>query len=443
MKKHRKRLPEATPTVVIESLAHDGRGVARIDGKAIFVDNALAGETVRFRYTHTHSKFDEGVAEIIEVASPDRAEPRCPHASICGGCSSQHIKPEVQIREKEKTLFDQLAHFGNVKVPDVLAPLTDEVWGYRRKARVGVKYVEKKNGALVGFREKRSHFLAAIDQCHVLDARIGLIIPQLRAFISERDGRAQLPQIEIACGDTQAAIVLRHLQALSEADRAAWIDFCAQHQLELWLQPGGYDSVHKAWPEDGNNRLTYALPDFGLEMRFHPLDFTQVNAGINRKMIRKAIELLDPQPTDRVLDLFCGLGNFTLPLATRCREVVGVEGEGAMVVRGEENARHNKLDNVRFFAADLAKDLPAQPWVGEGFDRILIDPPRSGALEVVRELARFRAKRIVYVSCNPATLARDAGELIKLGYTLQKAGVMDMFPHTTHVESIAVFDRAD
>jgi 23S rRNA (uracil1939-C5)-methyltransferase len=267
-----------------------------------------------------------------------------------------------------------------------------------------------------------------------------MLIPVLKELISQLDCRSSLPQIEVAVGDERAALGIRHMHALSDSDKAALLAFAQTYDIDLYLQPGGNDSVHKIWPADGHDRLSYRLPDFGVELQFHPMDFTQVNAGINRRMVKLAIDLLDIQPHERVLDLFCGLGNFTLPLATKAREVVGVEGEAAMVKRGIENAAHNGLTNVSFFGADLAKDLPAQPWVKEGFDKILIDPPRSGALEVVRELARFKAKRVVYVSCNPATLARDAGELTKLGYKLTKAGVMDMFPHTTHVESIAVFD---
>ncbi|MFN4290311.1 MAG: 23S rRNA (uracil(1939)-C(5))-methyltransferase RlmD [Permianibacter sp.] len=440
MIKKRKPLPTETPTVVIENLAHDGRGVTHLDGKTIFIDNALPGETVRFQYTARHGKFDEGLAIKIEQPSADRVEPRCPHAIVCGGCSSQHISADAQIRDKERVLFEQMAHFGNVEVEERLPPLTSEVWGYRRKARLGVKYVEKKGGALVGFREKRSSFLAAINECHVLHPKVGTLIPVLKELISQLDCRSSLPQIEVAVGDERAALGIRHLHAPSEGDKAALLAFAQTYDIDLYLQPGGPDTVHKIWPQDGHDRLSYRLPDFGVELEFHLMDFTQVNAGINRRMVKLAIDLLDVQPHERVLDLFCGLGNFTLPLATKAREVVGVEGEAAMVKRGIENAAHNGLTNVSFFGADLAKDLPAQPWVKEGFDKILIDPPRSGALEVVRELARFKAKRVVYVSCNPATLARDAGELTKLGYKLTKAGVMDMFPHTTHVESIAVFD---
>lgn len=441
MIKKRKVLPTATPTVSIEKLGHDARGITHLDGKIVFIDNALIGEQLKFQYTSTRSKFDEGVAIEILSASADRQDARCPHATLCGGCSLQHMKSSAQIREKEKTMLEQLAHFGNVTVPEILSPLTADEYHYRRKARMGAKFVEKKGGALVGFREKRSNFLAAISECHVLHKTIADQIPRLRELIAACDARLEIPQLEVAVGDHTAAIIVRHLKPLSDADHQRWITFSQDTGIELYYQPKGLDSVHKVWPEDKHERLSYRLPDFDLEMRFHPLDFTQVNFDINRQMVTRAIDLLDVQPEERVLDLFCGLGNFTLPLARRAREVVGVEGDDSLVQRGIENATHNQVANARFYGADLTKDITAHAWAKEGFDKILIDPPRSGALEVVRELARFKAKRIVYVSCNPATLARDAGELTKLGYRLSKAGVMDMFPHTTHVESMAVFER--
>ena len=441
MIKKRRVLPTATPTVTIEKLGHDARGITHLDGKIVFVDNALTGENLKFQYTSTRSKFDEGFAVEILTPSEDRQESRCPHAVLCGGCSLQHMKSSAQIREKQQTLLEQLAHFGNVKVPEILEPISSEPYGYRRKARMGAKFVEKKGGALVGFREKRSNFLAAINECHVLHPIIASQIPRLRELIAECDARLEIPQLEVAVGEHQAALIVRHLKPLSDADNARWLKFAQDTGIHLYYQPRGMDSVHKVWPADGVERLSYLLPDFDLEMRFYPLDFTQVNFDINRQMVARAVELLDVQPEERVLDLFCGLGNFTLPLARKAREVVGVEGDDSLVVRGKENAEFNQMTNVRFYGADLTKDITSHAWAAEGFDKILIDPPRSGALEVVRELARFKAKRVVYVSCNPATLARDAGELTKLGYRLTKAGVMDMFPHTTHVESMAVFDR--
>lgn len=427
--------------LTIDRFSHEGRGIASIDGKLAFVEGALPGETVRATYFATHKKYDELRTEAVLSASSDRVPPPCAHFSICGGCSLQHMSREAQISFKQSVLAEQFRHFGGIEPQEWLPPLLDAELGYRRKARLGVKFVIKKDELLVGFREKQSNFLADIRQCEVLDARIGHELTALRQMINCLVMRDRIPQIEVAAGDEAVALVFRHMEPLPDSDVAALTAFCAARSWHLYLQPGGNDSVHKVWPADGEERLYYALPDFGLTMAFHPMDFTQVNAGLNRRMMNLALELLDPQAEDRVLDLFCGLGNFTLPLATRAKEVIGVEGIQAMADRGSENARRNGLSNVSFYAQDLFVDFSQQPWARQGFDRILIDPARSGAEEVVKYLPRFKAKRVVYVSCNPATLARDAGLLKEAGYKLLKAGVMDMFTHTTHVESIAVFEK--
>lgn len=427
--------------LTIDRFSHEGRGIASIDGKLAFVEGALPGETVRATYFATHKKYDELRTEAVLSASSDRVTPPCAHFSICGGCSLQHMSREAQISFKQGVLAEQFRHFGGIEPQEWLPPLLDAELGYRRKARLGVKFVIKKDELLVGFREKQSNFLADIRQCEVLDARIGHELTALREMINGLVMRDRIPQIEVAAGDEAVALVFRHMEPLPDSDVAALTAFCAARSWHLYLQPGGNDSVHKVWPADGEERLYYALPDFGLTMAFHPMDFTQVNAGLNRRMMNLALELLDPQAADRVLDLFCGLGNFTLPLATRAKEVIGVEGIQAMADRGSENARRNGLSNVSFYAQDLFVDFSQQPWARQGFDRILIDPARSGAEEVVKYLPRFKAKRVVYVSCNPATLARDAGLLKEAGYKLLKAGVMDMFTHTTHVESIAVFEK--
>lgn len=440
-KKHRRKPVPPTPVVIqIESLTHDGRGVGRIDGKAVFVEGALLGEQVRMQYTECHGKYDEGRAIEILSASPDRVEPRCAQAHLCGGCSLQHMQASAQIAMKQNMLLDQLKHFGDLHLPELLPPLTGPTFGYRRKARLGAKYVAKKGGALVGFREKHSSYLAQIDQCHVLVPEVGLAFPELKKLIESLQQREQIPQIEVAQGDDATALVIRHMQPLPPGDLDALLQFCQPRHFHLYLQPAGPDSIHKVWPADNDLRLHYRLEDFGLTLQFHPTDFTQVNPAINHKMVQQAIAFLDPQPDERILDLFCGLGNFTLPLATKSAHVVGVEGDDAMVQRGRENAAANRLANVEFFGADLTRPFEGQPWAQGGFDKILIDPPRSGALEIVSKMTVFKPKRILYVSCNPATLARDAGELKKQGYALLKAGVMDMFPHTTHVESIAVFE---
>ena len=436
------RIPAEPVSATIEGLSHDGRGVARMEGKTAFVDGALPGETVTARYIDRRRKFDAlRTLEVLENPSAERVEPPCPHADICGGCSLQHLDPQAQIRFKENTLREQFAHFGGIEPQEWAAPLTGERQGYRRKARLGVRYVPKRGEVLVGFREKRNSFITAIDSCAVLDPRVGNAIEDLKSLILGLSVYDRVAQIEVACGDEDAALVFRHLDPLTEADEAALIAFGQAHNLHIYLQPKGPATVHRIWPAEGSERLSYRLPQWDLDLAFHPMDFTQVNADINRRMLDQAMAWLDPQPEDRVLDLFCGLGNFSLPLARRAREVVGVEGEGALVERGQENAERNGLGNCRFRATDLQQDFTHEAWAREGFDRILIDPPRSGAQEVVRHLANAGAERILYVSCNPSTLARDAGELVERGYRLVRAGVMDMFPHTTHVESMALFER--
>ncbi len=444
-RRRRKALPKEPVCCEIETLSHDGRGIARQDGKTQFVDGALTGETVMAKMVSSRSKFDElRTLEIVE-ASPERQIPPCEFADLCGGCSLQHMSSDAQIRFKEATLREHFAHFGGIEPEQWIEPMRSEsTLGYRRKARLGVRYVQARESVLVGFREKRNSFLTDIDKCVVMDPRIGERITPLRKMLGELDAYNRIPQVEVACGDDVAAMIFRNMDELSESDRDALIAFGQAHDLHIYLQPKGPDTVHRIWPDSGDRaeeRLSYRLDDFGLTMKFHPGDFTQVNAGINRSMVKRAVEWLDVQPGERVLDLFCGLGNFTLPLATRGGRVVGVEGDDAMVVRGRENAGLNCLDNVEFHGADLHGDFTGQGWAREGFDKILIDPPRSGAEDICRYLTAFGASKVVYVSCNPATLARDAGVMVRNGYRLVRAGVMDMFPHTTHVESIALFER--
>ena len=440
-RRRRKAVPTEPVSCVIERLSHDGRGIAHQDGKVQFVDGALPGETVMAKVISSRSKFDElRTVDVLESAA-DRIAPPCEFADLCGGCSLQHMSSEAQIQFKEDTLRQHFSHFGGIEPQEWVAPLRSETLGYRRKARLGVRYVSKRESVLVGFREKRNSFLADIDRCIVIDPRIGERITDLREMLHTLAAYQRIAQVEVACGDDEAALVFRNLDPLSESDQAILIAFGQRHELHIYLQPKGPDTVHRIWPQDGEERLTYRLPDFDLTMKFHPMDFTQVNAGINQNMVQRAVEWLDIQTGERVLDLFCGLGNFTLPLARKAGHVVGVEGDETMVIRGRENAELNGLDNVQFHGANLQGDFTAEPWAAEGFDKILIDPPRSGAEEVCEYLVAFGAKRIVYVSCNPATLARDSGVMVKHGYRLVRTGVMDMFPHTTHVESIAVFER--
>lgn len=444
-RRRRKVLPTEPVRCDVEKLSHDGRGIARQDGKILFVDGALPGEKVMAKVVSTRSKFDElRTLEVLEAA-PDRQTPPCEFSDLCGGCSLQHMSSDAQIGFKENTLREQFAHFGGIEPEEWVAPLRPEsTLGYRRKARMGVRYVKARESVLVGFREKRNSFLTDIDRCVVLDPRIGERILPLRDLLHSLDAYARIPQVEVACGDDTAAMVFRNMDDLSSGDREKLIAFGQAHELHIYLQPKGPETVHRIWPESAgrdDERLSYRLDAFDLTMKFHPMDFTQVNADINKVMVNRAVEWLDVQPDERVLDLFCGLGNFTLPLARKGGQVVGVEGDDAMVTRGSENAELNGLQNVSFHGADLHGDFTGQSWAKEGFDKILIDPPRSGAEDICKYLTAFKAKRIVYVSCNPATLARDAGVIARNGYRLVRAGVMDMFPHTTHVESIALFER--
>lgn len=442
MARRRKQLPETPEPASIETLSHDGRGIARRDGKTTFIDNALPGEEVMFKFTYMRRKFDEGKAVEIVTASPDRVTPPCEHSNLCGGCSLQHMSPAVQVSRKEAVLREQLQHFGGLEPEEWLPPLTGPVMGYRSKARLGVKYVEAKGETLVGFREKRNSFIAQLRTCEVLIPDVGHRLSELRTLMHSLESRSRIPQIELAAGDDDVALIIRHLDPLPETDQQALVGFCQNLGWHCYLQPGNESTVHRVWPEDGEQRLYYSHPSAGVELAFHPTDFTQVNAEINRKMVPLALDLLDISPEHTVLDLFCGLGNFTIPAAKRAGKVVGVEVSQAMVERGYENARRNGLENLEFHAWDLSQDISGQAWARQAYDRILIDPPRTGALEMVKLMPRLGASRIVYVSCNPATLARDAGELMALGYRLKAAGVMDMFPHTTHVESIAVFEKA-
>ncbi|MBK1673114.1 23S rRNA (uracil(1939)-C(5))-methyltransferase [Ectothiorhodospira shaposhnikovii] len=441
--RRRSRLPQEAVQTRIDAITHEGRGVARIEGKTVFIDGALPGETVTFRYHKQHRRYDEGRVETVLEASPDRVEPLCPHFGLCGGCALQHMDPAAQVRAKQQVLLDDLRHIGDVAPQDILDPITGPVWGYRRKARLGVKHVPKKGGVLVGFREKGSPYLAALTTCEVLHPAVGQRIMVLRELMGRLRARDRIPQIEVAVDDAdQVALVFRNLDPLDAADEAILTGFGQETGLQVWLQPGGPETITPLWPTSPPV-LTYGHPGYGTRVPFAPVDFFQVNTPINRAMVPRALSLLEVAPEHRVLDLFCGLGNFTLPLAGMAREVIGVEGDGAMVERARRNAVENGIDNTRYHAADLAADPGNAPWLSGPVDRVLLDPPRSGAREVLAPLARLGAERMVYVSCNPATLARDAGELVhQHGYRLVAAGVMDMFPHTAHVESMALFVRA-
>jgi 23S rRNA (uracil1939-C5)-methyltransferase len=435
------RRPIETREATVESMSHDGRGVVRIDGKATFVHGALPGERVRLRIARRHRNFDEAETAAVLEPSADRVEPACERFGVCGGCSLQHLDPRAQIASKQQVLLDALRHIGDLEPERVFAPVTGpSPWGYRRKARLGVKFVAKKAKALVGFRERNSSFVTDTDRCPVLHPRVGETLGALATLIGSLDIRDRVPQVEVAMGDEACVFVFRTLVPPSAADADRLRSFGGAHGVAVYVQEGGLDSIRPLDPP--GVQLTYALPEFGVELEFRPGDFTQVNFDVNRLMVARAVELLRPQGCERVLDLFCGLGNFTLPIARRAAEVVGVEGEAGLVARARANALRNGIGNARFVTANLYAALDAEPWAHERFEAALLDPPRTGAIELLPLLPRLGVARLVYVSCYPGTLARDAAELVhRHGYRLAGAGAMDMFPHTAHVESIAVFER--
>jgi len=423
----------------ILSLAHDGRGVARPEGKTVFVAGALPGETVLAVRTRGHRRYDEADTVEVLAPSPDRVAPACEHFGTCGGCAMQHLDGTRQVEAKQAHLAEQFTRLGQVEPERWLPPLRGPAWAYRRRARLGVKYVTKKGRVLVGFRERSKPFIADIRHCPVLSGPVGGMIEALAGLVGQLSLRERLPQFEVAVAENATALVARVLDPPSEADRVLMADFAARHGIEFYLQPGGLETVEPL--AGAATPLEYLLPEFGVRIRFAPSDFIQVNAGINSQAVGLALSLLDPQPGDTVLDLFCGLGNFTLPLARRATRVIGVEGEKGLVERAGANASLNGISNVEFHVADLSADPGDVPWARESCQRVLLDPPRAGAAGVLPLLGRLRPRRVVYVSCHPASLARDAGVLVhEWGFRLRDAGVMDMFPHTAHVESIALFE---
>ena len=435
-----KRISVAPEEADIVDLSHEGHGVAKPDGKAVFVADALPGERVVLRRIGRRRNYDEAVLEQVLVASPDRVPAECPHFGVCGGCALQHLAPTAQLAFKQAQLLENLARLGSVQPEHVLEPLTGPVWGYRRRARLGIKLVPRKGRVLVGFRERSAPYVADLHECRVLAPPAGSLMDPLAELVAGLSIAARVPQAEVAVTDDACALVLRVLDEPSADDLAKLRQFEAAHPVRFYLQSGGVETVRPL--EQGQPPLGYALPAFGLRLEFEPTDFIQVNGALNEAMVSRAVELLEIEPSHAVLDLFCGLGNFSLPLATRAREVVGVEGDAGLVARAAANARRNAIGNASFFAADLTADPGPASWAGRPYDCVLLDPPRAGAREILPLVGRSGARRVVYISCHPGSLARDAGLLVREhGFRLRAAGVMDMFPHTTHVEAVAVFER--
>ena len=440
-RRRKSRLPEEPVEVEITAMSNEGRGIAHVDDRIVFIDQALVGERVLFKYSRLTKNIAEGRTVEVLQGSELRVEPKCEAFKMCGGCSLQHMSSDTQIELKQAMLMDQLKHL-EVEPVETIAPLLGPEYGYRHKARLGVRYVHKKEKVLVGFRERNSSFITETERCEVLHPSVGGIINELAECINLLEEKRTIPQIEVAIGDNQTVLVFRHLEALTESDRKILTDFCETHSLVAYLQAGKPDDLELLYPAQAEP-LYYQLPvdDVELKIEFQPSDFTQVNPEINKRMVANAIDYLELENTDVVLDLFSGLGNFSLAMAGRCRQVTGVEGSLVMVKKARDNAKLNNITNTEFIYADLySEDVLAAPWLKQKYDKILLDPPRSGALAILPMLKKMQAKVIVYVSCHPATLARDAAVIVKeLGYTLSKAGIMNMFPHTGHVESIAVF----
>jgi 23S rRNA (uracil1939-C5)-methyltransferase len=424
----------------VVDLAHDGRGVARIAGKAVFVEGALPGERVRLKIGKRRRQFDEAALVEILESSADRVTPKCPHFGVCGGCSLQHLSPAAQLAAKERQLIENLERIGRVKPERVLAPVRGSPFGYRRRARLGVKYVHKKGRVLAGFRERNKPYLADLHRCEILLERFAELPAELAALVETLTIRERVPQVEVAAGDAAAALVFRVMETPTPSDLEKLEHFGERLGVQIHLQPGGLDTIRPLGAEPA--ALAYSVDSDRVRLEFGPADFVQVNREVNLAMVERAMELLDPGPAERVLDLFCGLGNFTLPLARRAASVVGVEGDGPLVDRARDNARRNGLSNVEFHRDNLFEPKSLGAWAGEAYDLVLLDPPRAGALEIMERMPQWRPRRVVYISCHPGSLARDAGILVEgQGFRLVGAGVMDMFPHTTHVESVAVFER--
>ena len=435
----RRKLKPKVYEIQIESLSHEGRGISHIDNKVIFTRGALPGEKVIASRTLSRAKYEEAdVVEVIE-SSPDRIEAKCSVYGICGGCSFQHLSSVNQINAKNDWLQSAFSGQAKVQPKNWLEPIQVESWGYRRKARLGVRYVAKKEKVLVGFRERKSSFVTVMSRCEVLHPSLGDNLELLSDCIESLSIKEQIPQIEVAIAEQDTILILRHLQPLNDNDEKVLAEYAKKLSITWYLQSGGLETIK---PLQDSVQLTYSLPGHSIEMSFLPNDFTQVNFELNKKMIDLALDLLNLTKNDNVIDLFCGLGNFTLPISRYVNSVVGIEGDKGLVERAKENAKVNDITNASFYKADLFEDVTGFEWFrGKTYNKALIDPARTGAIEIVELLPKLKVERLVYVSCNPATLARDTAKLIDLGFSLESAGVMDMFPQTAHVESIALYVR--
>jgi 23S rRNA (uracil1939-C5)-methyltransferase len=436
------RSPAPAQTVAVESLDHEGQGVAHVDGKVVFIEGALPGETVEIAIRRRKPAYEVATTTRVVHASSQRVVPRCAHFGVCGGCSMQHVDPRAQVAAKQRVLEDCLQRIGPVTPECILPAVHGPTWGYRYRARLSVRDVRKKGGVLVGFHEKRSSYVADMRECHVVPPDVSAMLVPLRTLVESLTIRDQMPQIELAIGDAVTVLVFRNLAPLTRADEQALCAFADRYRVCVYLQPKGPDTVVRLHPVEAPE-LDYLLPEFDLRLPFSPAEFTQVNHAVNRVLVRRAIALLDPRPGERIADLFCGLGNFSLAIARRGARVLGVEGSAALVRRAQENAAANGLGDLAHFAAADLFAVTADHIAAWGpIDKLLIDPPRDGAIALVKALAEPFPRRIVYVSCSPSTLARDAGVLVNVhGYRLAAAGVVNMFPHTSHVESIALFEK--
>lgn len=439
-RRSRNKLPQEPVELTIEDLTHDGRGVAKWNEKVVFVQNALPDEVVMAKLNRKTRNYNEALAIEILKTSEDRVKPKCEFYTVCNGCSMMHLDESKQIDFKFNTLKNNFQKMAQVEPKKWIKPLTDSHWNYRRRARLSVKWVHAKDKMLVGFREKNGRFVADMNHCHVLEKPLADLLKPLADLFEQTSIRQSIPQVECSMGDNLISLIIRHMKPFDSDDILLLKEFTNTHNLQIYLQSKGPKTVMSL--SSYEESLNFELKDYELKYEFLPNDFIQVNRRMNQKMIQQALKAMDINETDVVLDLFCGLGNFTLPMAKTAASVIGVEGDEQLVERAKHNAQLNNLSNVDFYKADLTQDQDNSEWFKKDFTKVLIDPPRSGAWEILPLIAKTSAKTLVYVSCHPASLARDTERLVnELGFTLETAGVMDMFPHTSHVESMAIFSR--